>query len=360
MKSSRFTALLGVTAVAVVLAALAILSRPAMEASDFDGTVVFPDLLDSLNDLDRIVVRHKDGVETLQAAEDGWVYVERDNYPVQSDKVGELVVKLSRLEKIEPKTKLAERYDRLDLADPDVKEDTRAKEVTLIDSDGAEMARLLVGKRKFTLGSTEGGTYILLPDDPQAWLVTGELNPGARARDWLVREITDIKDKDIKRIRIVHPDGEELVVYKDSPDQPNYAVEGIPEDMVLRRDSIADDTGRVLSNLLLDDVKKAADVDFPSDQTIQATFEGFDGFTIDVDLIENGDENWLRFRGMAGQSGPAPEESSEGDKPNWANVIAELNAKTEGWVYQLPGYEVAPLKKRMSDLVREPEDGDGV
>ncbi|MEQ8510437.1 MAG: DUF4340 domain-containing protein [Rhodospirillaceae bacterium] len=364
MKSSRFTTLVGVAAVAVVLAGWAILSRPAMESSDFDGAVVFPDLLDSLNDLDRIVVRHKDGVETLEATDEGWVYVERDNYPVQGDKVGELVVKLSRLEKIEPKTKLAERYDRLDLADPEVKDDTRAKEVALIDSEGAEMARLLVGKRKFTLGSTEGGTYILVPDDPQAWLVTGELNPGTRARDWLVREITDIKDKDIQRIRIVHPDGEELVVYKETPEQANYAVENVPEDMVLRRDSIADDTGRVLSNLLLDDVKKAADVDFPADQTITATFLGFDGFTIDVDLIESGDENWLRFRGQAPQEVPASEvsgeeESGQVSKPNWADVIAELNAKADGWVYQLPGYEVAPLKKRMTDLVREPDE-DGV
>jgi hypothetical protein len=349
MKSSRFTMLLGVTAVAVVLAGWAVLSRPAMEASDFDGAVVFPDLLDSLDDLNRIEVRHKDGVETLQASEGGWVYVERDNYPVQPDKVGELVVKLSRLEKIEPKTQLVERYGRLDLADPEVSADSRAKEITLTDTDGKEMARLLVGKRKFTLGSAEGGTYILLPDDPQAWLVTGELNPGARARDWLVREITDIKDKDIKRIRIVHPDGEELVVYKETPEQANYAVENVPADMVLRRDSIADDTGRVLSNLLLDDVKKAADVDFPADQTIKATFEGFDGFTVDVDLIESGDENWLRFRGRTPKS----------DQTEWTDVIAELNNKTEGWVYQLPGYEVAPLKKRITDLVREPDE-DGV
>ena len=359
MKSSRFTALLGVTVIAVVLAGWAVLSRPAMEASDFDGAVVFPDLLDSLNELDRIVVRHKDGVETLEATENGWVYVERDNYPVQSEKVGELVVKLSRLEKIEPKTKLADRYDRLDLADPEVKEDTRAKEVTLTDIDGTEMARLLIGKRKFTLGSSEGGTYILLPDDQQAWLVTGELNPGARARDWLVREITDIKAEDIKRIRIVHPDGEELIVYKETPEQANFGVENVPADMVLRRDSIADDTGRVLSNLLLDDVKKAADVDFPADQTITATFEGFDGFTVEVELIENGDENWLRFRGMASKDAATTVQSDEDAKPNWADVIAELNAKTKGWVYQLPGYEVAPLKKRMTDLVREPDE-DGV
>ena len=352
MNSKTFIALCGVTVVAVMAAGWVVLSRPSTEASDFDGTLVFPDLLDSLNTLQTVIIRHKDGTSTLQSVDGNWVYAERDNYPVQNDKIGELLVKLTRLEKVEPKTKLADRYDRLDLADPEVKADTRAKEVTLKDASGAELARLLVGKRKFTLGTSEGGTYILLPDDLQAWLVTGELNPGARPRDWLSREISNIKDVDIRRVSIVHPDGEILAVSKDTPEQSNFMVENVPEGMELRRDSIADDMGRVLSNLLLDDVKKAADVAFPEDKTIKAAFEGFAGFTVNVELIEEGDENWLRFRA----SPPADSEAGEAAE-TWSKTIADLNALTDGWVYQLPGYEVASLKKRMTDMVREPDEG---
>lgn len=363
MGSRNFFALCGVTALAVLIAGWAVSSRPSIEASDFEGTPVFPSLLENLNEVDTVSVRHKDGTFNLKATDTGWVFVERDNYPVQDAKLGELLVKLARLEKVEPKTKLAERYDRLDLVGPEDKEDTRAKEVILTDSDGDTLASLLVGKRKFTLGTDEGGTYILLPDDPQAWLVTGELNPGARARDWLVREISDIKDDDIRRITVTHPDGESVSVYKDTPDQANYAVENVPADMQLRRDSIADDMGRVLSNLLHDDVKKAADVEFPSDKTITARFEGFDGFTVEVDLIEDGDANWLRFKGDAQGVVQQAESDNSGDteaaQKDWPQIIADLNARTKGWVYQLPGYEVAGIKKRMADLVREPDE-DGV
>ena len=367
MTPKNFVALCVVTVVAVVIAGWIVASRPIVEASDFDGTLAFTDLVDRLNDLNAIQIRHKDGTFNLQSTESGWVFVERDNYPVQTDKIGELLVKLSRMEKVEPKTKLPERFDRLDLVDPSEKEDSRAKEVVLLDSNGETLASLLVGKRKFTLGSSEGGTYILLPDDPQAWLVTGELNPGSRARDWLVREISDIKDDDIKRITITHPEGEVLVVSKDNPDQSNYGVEDIPAGMELRRDTIANDTGRVLSNLLLDDVKEAAAVEFPADQTIKATFEGFSGFVVSVELIEDGDQNWLRFRGDASavqplednQSNPEPAESEDSEAKDWVAIIAELNKQTKGWAYQLPGYEVSGIKNRMADMVREPEE-DGV
>lgn len=351
MKTKNFAALCGVTVVSVFVAGWVVASRPATESSDYGGTMVFPSLLEDVNGLDTVVVRTKDGVATLKSTEAGWVFVERDNYPVQGDKIGELVVKLTRLTKVEPKTKLQDRYDRLDLLDPGEKEDTRAKEVTLTDGAGEELARLLVGKRKFTLGTDEGGTYVLLPDDPQAWLVTGELNPGARARDWLVREIANIKADDIRRVEVVHPDGEVLAASKATPEQSNYMVENVPPDMELLRDSIADDMGRVLSNLLLDDVKTADAVEFPSDQTIKATFEGFEGFSVTVELIEDGDENWLRFNGMA------PNNDADSDANTWAETIAKLNSLTAGWVYQLPGYEVAAIKKRMADMVREPEEG---
>lgn len=357
MNSKSFFGLCGVTAIAVIIAAWAVSSRPVIEASDFDGTPVFPELLSQVNDVKRIEVRHKDGLLSIESTNNGWVYADRDDYPVQEDKVSELLVKLARLEKVEPKTKLAERYERLDLASPEDNKDTRAKEVILKDEGGSVVASLLVGKRKFTLGTDEGGTYILLPDDPQAWLVTGELNPGARPRDWLVREISNIKDDDIQRVTVAHPDGETVSVFKETPGQSNYTVEDVPADMELRRDSIADDMGRVLSNLLHDDVQSAAGFEFPEEDTITATFEGFDGFTVIVDLVEDGDQNWLRFRGVAPVDGESDAEARNDDQRDWNHIITDLNATTEGWVYQLPGYEVAGIKKRMADLVREPDAG---
>ncbi|MDG2321863.1 MAG: DUF4340 domain-containing protein [Rhodospirillaceae bacterium] len=361
MSPRNFATLCVVTVVTVVIAGWIVASRPVIEASDFDGTLAFPGLVESLNDLKTIKIRHKDGVFTLQSTGNGWVFVERDSFPVQDDKIGELVIKLSRMEKIEPKTKLAERYGRLDLTYPEGKEDTRAKAVEFLNADGETVASLLVGKRKFTLGSSEGGTYVLFPDDTQAWLVTGELNPGVRARDWLVREISDIKDKDIKRVTVTHPDGEVLAISKARAEDTNYAVEDVPPGMEILRDTIANDGGRVLSNLLLDDVKTRADVEFPEDKTITAIFEGFEGFTVRVDLIEDGDQNWLRFQGTApGSNSPAASPEGDGDgaeAKDWNAIIADLNAKSDGWVFQLPGYEVSGIKKRMADMVRETEVG---
>lgn len=351
MSTRSLLSLCLITVFTVAIAAWVVGSRPTIEASDFDGTLAFPGLVDTLNDVKKIRISHKDGEFNLELSENGWVFRERDNYPVQDDKIGELLVKLTRMEKVEPKTKLSERYDRLDLLHVEEKGDTRAKVIELFNVGGESIASLLVGKRKFTLGSSEGGTYVLFPTDSQAWLVTGELNPGARARDWLVREISDIKDNDIRSVSIQHPDGEMLTISKENPEDSNYTVEGIPDGMELRRDTIANDGGRVLSNLLLDDVKNASLVEFPTEQMITATFRGFNDFSIIVELIEDDDVNWLRFRGEI--------HSQEDESKDWSSIISELNNKASGWVYQLPGYEVAGIKKRMADMVREPEE-DGV
>jgi len=80
-------------------------------------------------------------------------------------------------------------------------------------------------------------------------------------------------------------------------------------------------------------------------------FEGFAGFTVTMDLIEDGDVNWIKLTGTPPTEAPAAEAQTD-----WTQAIAELNARAEGWVYQLPGYEVAGIKKRMDDFVREPED----
>ena len=152
-----------------------------------------------------------------------------------------------------------------------------------------------------------------------------------------------------------------MVVSKKDPGQSNYDVEDIPVDMELRRDTIADDTGRVLSNLLLDDVRKAASDDFPETDTISAVFEGFEGFSVRVDLVEDGDTNWVRFRGDASsiKQGVYDDDGTPDESKEWATIIDELNSRSGGWVFQLPGYEVSGIKKRMEDMVREPE-GDGV
>jgi len=350
MNTKSFFALCAAAAVSVALAVVAVSSQPSFESADAGGELLFPKLVSDINRLKTVIVRGKDGTYTIDRDGQTWRFRERDNYLADDKKVNELVLRLARMAKLEAKTKLEDRYERLDLNAPDAK-DSRAKQVTLLDKDGKTIADVIVGKRKFTLGSKEGGTYVRLPGDAQTWLAVGELNPGDKARDWLKRDVADIKDKQIKRVSVRHPDGERVVVSKDKPDDASFKIQGIPAGREPATDFVADEFGRVLTILLLDDVDNAADVAFPANKTIKAEFEGFEGFKVLVDYAEIDGKNWIKLRGEAAASSAPPAEGAT----DWGKAMAELNQRAEGWVFEVPAYEVAPLKKRMADITKKPE-----
>ena len=52
------------------------------------------------------------------------------------------------------------------------------------------------------------------------------------------------------------------------------------------------------------------------------------------------------------------DKESEADGRQWDRIISEMNSRTNGCVYQLPGYEVSGIKKKMSDFASKPEDDD--
>ncbi|MBL8645461.1 MAG: DUF4340 domain-containing protein [Rhodospirillaceae bacterium] len=367
MSMKSFLVLCAATVAAVIVAILVVAAQPSYESPDAKGELVFPNLVASINTLKTVSVKTKDGTYTMDLNEGGWQFRERDNFAADDKKIAELVLRLARMQKLEAKTKVESSYERLDLGSPEVK-DSRAKQVTLIDRDGKVMAEVIVGKRKFTLGSKEGGTYIRVPGDPQTWLALGELTPGEKARDWLKRDIADIKDKDLKRVQVTHPNGEKVIVSKAKPDDVSFKIQGIPGGREPSTDFVADEFGRVLTLFMLDDVDKLADVKFPADKTIKAEFEGFAGFKVLLDYAEVDGKHWVKVRGEAGAPSkavpaantPPPSAAAAPDSQpeaatDWAKVMADLNARADGWAFEVPAYEVAPLKKRMADVTKKIE-----
>ncbi|MDX2223952.1 MAG: hypothetical protein SFV21_14475, partial [Rhodospirillaceae bacterium] len=106
------------------------------------------------------------------------------------------------------------------------------------------------------------------------------------------------------------------------------------------------------------------------DKAIKAEFEGFAGFKVSLDYVEADGQNWVKISATPppaetppADGAPAEGASSEGAPSegavDWAKTIAEINARAEGWVFQVPAYEVNALKKRMAELARKPESEDG-
>lgn len=330
--------------VAIILAVVATRSQPRLESGDQVGQVLFPKLVNDIDKMKAVQIKH--GGETMTIDWDGKVFRmrERNGYLVDTDKVQSLVVRLARLTKLESKTKMPDRYDRLDLGDPAAK-GGQATELTLLDGASKPIADLIVGKRKFTLGGREGGTYVRFPGDPQTWLALGELQVGTAAHDWLKPEIADIKDSAIKRVTVTHANGDKIIAVKGAG---GFTLENMPKGMEMVTPSSAEDYAKLLDTLKLDDVAEASKVNFPKDKTTTAVFEGVDGFQITLDMVEDNGKYWIRLKAT-------PPAGKEGAAAEAAKTVTDLTARTDGWAYQVPQYAIVALTKSMGDITKKPD-----
>jgi hypothetical protein len=348
MRQKTVFALAGAAAVGAVLAIAAVVTQPRVETSAGNGEPVFPGLVDKLQDnLKSVVIRHAGGTVSLDRDGNVFHYRERANYPTDPQKVVDLVVDIARLTKLESKTNQPDRYARLDLQDP-AEKGSNAKQVTLLDANGKEMASLIVGKRKHTLGGKEGGTYIRLPGDAQTWLALGEVNPGVAPRDWIAKEVVDVPDAAVKRVTVTSPKGERVVAARGSDEK--FAIENLPRNVALESEFTAEEYSRILTGLQADDVAPADQVPFPKDKTYTAVVETLEGSTITVEMTEADEQSWIKVSAKPA-AGLAAESSA-------AQAMAAINSRGTGRAFQVPAYKVAIMKRTLADLRSKPAQGD--
>ena len=129
------------------------------------------------------------------------------------DRVRELVRSIVQLERSEAKTVRPERYARLGVEDVDAP-NSKSKEIVLQTTTGTPAARLIVGTAASGFGA-DGGTYVRIPGDSQAWLARGALAPSLEPRDWVERRLIEIPVADIRQVKIVQPGGATLTAVRD-------------------------------------------------------------------------------------------------------------------------------------------------
>ncbi len=355
MNAKTFTILSGVTAAAVVLAIVAMLGQPRFEATDTHGESLLPNLVKDSERLKTVVVRQAG--ETLSLDWDGkfWHARERHNYLANGDRISNLLVTLARMTKIEGKTKDPERYARLEVEDPAGK-NARSRQVSLIDNTGKEIGSVVLGKRQYNIGSQGNNTYVRLAGDPQVWLAAGEVEDAQTGiSDWLNKEIININANVIGRVTVTHPNGEKVVAERETTESPNLVIENLPKSAAAASDGTADEYARVLSGMTLEDVAAAADKPFPKDQTLTAVFEGMTGFVVTLELAEIDGIDWIKIKGTP----PSTAMSKPGDskmvdlRTDWGALMSNLNARTDGWAFQVPAFQVSTLKHRMTDMLKK-------
>jgi hypothetical protein len=335
--------LIALLAAAIIVAASAIalsLGGPRTVADAGSGQLVLAGLAGKIGDVAALKISGTGGAVTLERKGDAWTIAEKGGFPADPAKIRQVLLGFAELTLVEPKTRSAESYGRLDVEDPG-KEGGHSRLVEIDEAGGKKLGELIVGKRRpDRLGSGADGLYIRRPGDAQSWLAQGSVELPAETKDWLDKKIVSIAPSRIASVTLTHEDGSKLVIKRDKEDG-KFAVDGAPPDSKFKSDAVVAEPAGALDGLELSDVRPAAEVTFPSTGVSRAEWVTFDGLTVAAETFDKDGASWLRLK------------ASGSDKAT--DEAAAINARTASWAYAVFPYKSNAMKTKLADLVEAPK-----
>jgi hypothetical protein len=339
MQKRYLIPLAAATLVLVAIAIIAIASGDRGVSRAAPGERAFPGLAAKLADVASVTVVRSGSTTTLIRDGDSWLVAENGNYPANAAKISQVVLAMTDLMLVEPKTQNPDLYPRLEVEEP---AKGKSSLVSVKDKYGATLAELIVGKRRYDrLGTGNDGVYLRKSGDPQAWLARGSLDPSGERSSWLERRILDIPESRIAKVTLTQADGSKLVISRAAADA-KFAVEDAPADAKFKSETTIAGPAMALEGLDLDDVKPATKLPVPDKDVVTAAFTTFDGLTVDVRLIDRDKTNWIAIS-AAGSGNAEPEAKKIGEK-------------VSRWTYAIPAYKANLIKTKLADLL-EPAKG---
>jgi hypothetical protein len=337
----RSLLLLGTAAVVAIGGALLADREDAPPPGALPGTgpggLAFPDLARRLAGAARIEVKKPDATLVLQRDGDRWLLPDKGGYPVRPEKVRELLVGLTELKLLEPRTADPAQLARLGLDDPATPGST-ALLLRVLDAAGAPIAELVIGRRRVrTQGNVPESAYVRRPGENQSWLAEGRLPIDADANLWLDRDIANIPGGRLRRLEARRPEAPEVVIARPA-DDPAGALEVVaPADAPKPPDEITlDEISRAFEFITFLDVRPAAQI--PGEALGEAVFAYSDDLGVVARPHGAGEDLWVMLE-------------ARGDTPE----AKRLAARWAGWAYQVGPWKQKAFLPRVEDLrPREP------
>lgn len=350
MTPKNLSALAAASLIAVAAAGYSVSTEKALETVT-ENAPVFPGLGNKLKDVSELKLETNTRVITAQRKAGSWTILESGNYPANEKTIEKALAGLAALTYLEAKTRRPALYEKLEVRAPN-EEASRGRRLSLSTSTGQKLADVILGRARYDMpGSALDGIYLRFPEKQQSWLALGQTEASRTPADWLQTAIIDIETKRIRQARYSHPDGSTVTVKKETETDVKFRLEGLPEGKKLQYESDPKNMGSVISNLKLNDVRPAADIDFTADKTVVGQFETFDGLVIDFKLIEKPGVP------LEGETDTDPvywvQISASASAPDKAEEAREITNRTQGWAYNVPAHKVSRLTKRMSEIITD-------
>lgn len=336
-------AMLLVVGVLVIGGALWLASVRETAVADGVGDRVLPGLAEALNDLTEVRITKSGGPEvTLRRTTGEWRVLERD-YPADAGKLRKLLLDLSRLTIVEPKTDEPANYAQLGV-DEGTGPASRSTRVTLVTP---ERSRALI------VGEMSGGreVFVRIAEEARAWLATPQILAQADPRRWIDASLVDLAAERVRAVAVDPPSGPAYAAERAKPEEA-LTLRDLPRGSAQSSADVVAPLAGLLANLNADDVRpagasadgaavdsgtKAAAKARSSAPTLRVTT--FDGLTLALSGREDGDRRlvWI-------------EAGSVNDSAGTVAEAARLNGRFEGRQFEIPRYQYESLFRPLSDF----------
>ena len=345
MKPNHFAAL-GLAALGSLALAVMTYSSYLPWTDPVDYPKLFPDIGKEAAKVATIGVGQGSKSVTLELKDKTWVLRERDGYPANADKVRTLLIALQDAELAEDKTKKPERYEVLQVEDPQSK-GAASNLLTLSDASKAVLAEMIVGRvRANAFGGGRGGTYIRKPGEAQAWLVNSQIDISSDVKNWMKTRIFETQVDRIRKVTVEIP-GEEAVVIDWDEASKQLKLRAIPAGKQVKFVNSIPDMIDSLANIDMEDVRKSPDTPSGGNvSTVKIASEG--GLVITYSVRNTPDGDWLSMAA-----------AGEGEHRKFADLFT---AGAKGWEFKLAKTKASEFLKKRADLIDdivEPEIGPG-
>ena len=360
-QQNKFSILLVVTILAVMLAVVAISMQPDSEVTE--NTLIFPEFNDYVNTINEIRVQSGSGILNLTKQNNIWVVAQADNYPALFTRIRETAIGLGSMRLLAEKTTNPDYYPELGVEDPEA-EGTSSSQLTVIDDNGNTLASLIIGNDQHSSSASgRGGQYVRLPDAGPALLVEGNLDVSTEPMDWIDRNLLDIDPERVMKIEFAAPD-ESYSLQRNDDGRLN--LNNIPEGKQARPDYVINRLEGMLDNLRIEGVR--ADTGTVDPQTgTQTTITTLDGLTVSIYSWAEDGNHFARFQfhytsaQVAEEVQDTPDSADPGNTANVQEEADALSITTSGWTYLIPAWKFELFTRKLDDLVEDiPQPGEGI
>lgn len=407
MTAKALIALVCAAAFALIVAAWLQSSIAPLSESNEHPTLLLPTLGDRLNDVDRVLLTGNGAkvTTTLVRSADGWRIAEKSDYPAETAKVREFLLKLGTATVLEEKTSNPTRYAELGVDDVAANE---AKGILVTLHGPRPEVQIIIGLYN---GAGGGGTFVRRPGVAQSELATGNLLAERDPAAWLKHDLIDIDESRIKEVRVTDFNGKALRIEKAQLGDPNFKILDVPKGREVASGFVANSLASGLASLRIDDVSPASAVPVP-EKSYKVQYVAFGGFAVNLSAWDANGKNAIQLvasndatqldasisadhavekaqyeTAVAAAKVKAVEARADDDaiakaaaevpKPlslidpakDRANriaaadlVVEKLNRSFTGWTFFVPAYAFANFNKSMDDMLKplQPETNHAV